>query len=375
MIYADNAATTRPDSRVCELMDSLLRNLYGNPSSIHSMGRESSEAISLARTRIASLLHCKESEIFFTSGGTESDNWAIRCALKMSSKNHVITSPIEHPAVLNTLKEIGCEVSFLKVDRFGRVDPDSLLPLVRPNTALISVMAANNELGTIQPISVLAEFSNELGIPFHTDAVQAVGHIPINFSRDGISMLSLSGHKFNAPKGIGALIIKEGFGLPPMITGGGQEKGSRAGTENLTAICGMGLAASIASQEWKNCTEYVSGLRDDLSKMILEGIPSVRIHSPNQNVLPGILNLSFAGVAGEALLLLLDLKNVCVSTGSACTTGKRETSHVLKAIGLSESEIQGAIRISLDRFNTKSEIEQLYTLINESVSALRKMNI
>ena len=376
MVYADNAATTKicPEARAAmlEAMDSC----YGNPSSLHRVGQQAAAALGRARESIARSLGGKPDEIYFTSGGSESDNQAILSGAlngAAEGKRHIITSAFEHHAVLHTLKKLedmGYSVTYLDVHADGHVRPEELEAAIREDTALVTVMTVNNELGTIQPIGELGAICRARGIPFHTDAVQAAGHIPLDVKQ--ADMLSLSAHKFHGPRGIGVLYARRGLRLHSLIEGGGQERGKRAGTENLPAIAGMAAALETAMSTMETDMKRVAAMRQRL----LEGlsrIPHSRINGGG-DCAPGILNLSFEGVEGESLLLLLDGAGICASSGSACASGSLEPSHVLLAMGLPTEIARGSLRLSIDGWNTEQEIDTLLTVIPQVVQRLRSMN-
>ena len=378
-VYFDNAATTRLDEDVLKEMLPYLIEDYGNASAIYKLGRESRKAIEEARERIAKVLNCKPNEIYFTAGGSESDNTAIKgIAHSYKNKgNHIITSKIEHPAVLETCKELekeGFEVSYISVDENGVIDLEELKKAIKPTTILISVMFANNEIGTIEPIKEIGKIAKENKIYFHTDAVQAVGTIKIDVQDLNIDSLSLSGHKFYGPKGIGALYVRTGINFKKLIDGGHQEKNKRAGTENVAAIVGMGKALEMAYEKMDEHNEKIRALRDYYESQVLEKIPYVKVNGNRENRLPGNSNISFRFIEGEGLLLNLDLKGICASSGSACTSGSLDPSHVLLAIGLPHEIAHGSLRISIGKYNTKEEIEFLVQNLVEIVNRLRNMS-
>lgn len=379
IIYFDHAATTPIKKEVLEEMIPYLTEQYGNPSTIYKLGREAKKAIELARERVAKALNADIEEIYFTSGGTESDNWALKgTALANRDKGrHIITTTIEHHAVLNPLKyleKIEFEVTYVPVEPNGIVDPNKIKEAIREDTILISVMLANNEIGTIQPIKEIAKIAKEREIIIHTDAVQAVGQIPINVKDLGIDLLSLSAHKFYGPKGVGALYIRKGTRIHPFLQGGAQERNKRAGTENVAGIVGLGKAIEIAN---KNLNEYASKLqklRDKLIDGVLSKIDYVRLNGDRYQRLPNNANFSFEFVEGESLLLLLDTKGIAASSGSACTSGSLEPSHVLLAIGLEPEVAHGSLRITLGEDNTEEDIDYLLEVLPEIVSKLREMS-
>ena len=378
-VYFDNAATTRLDEDVLKEMLPYLREDYGNASAIYKLGRKSRKAIEESREKIAKVLNCKPNEIYFTAGGSESDNTAIKgIAHSYKNKgNHIITSKIEHPAVLETCKELekeGFEVSYISVDENGVIDLEELKKAIKPTTILISVMFANNEIGTIEPIKEIGKIAKENKIYFHTDAVQAVGSIKIDVQDWNIDSLSLSGHKFYGPKGIGALYVRTGINFKKLIDGGHQEKNKRAGTENVAAIVGMGKALEMAYEKMDEHNEKIRALRDYYESQVLEKIPYVKVNGNRENRLPGNSNISFRFIEGEGLLLNLDLKGICASSGSACTSGSLDPSHVLLAIGLPHEIAHGSLRISIGKYNTKEEIEFLVQNLVEIVNRLRNMS-
>lgn len=372
----DNAATTRVDDDVIEVMLPFYKTTFGNPSSIHSHGRDAYFAIKEARIKLAKAIGCSEGEIYFTSGGSEADNWAIiSTAKKYASKGkHIISSAIEHHAVLHTLEQNGFDVTYLPVNSDGFVSPSDLEAAIRPDTILVTIMLANNEIGAIQPVKELAAIAKQHKIMFHTDAVQAVGHIPVNVKDLGIDMLSISAHKFNAPKGVGALYIRKGVVIPNLITGGAQEKNRRAGTENTPAIVGMGYAIEKAINNMDENIKNLSYLRDKLAHGIMNEIPYCKQNSPKENCLPGIVNISINFIEGEALLLMLDLNGISASSGSACTSGSLDPSHVLLALGLDHGTAHGSLRFSLDHYNTEEEVDYILEKLPSIVKKLREIS-
>ncbi len=379
IVYADNAATTPLSPIALEAMLPYLGEIYGNPSTPYSLGRRTKKSIETARSDIAQCLGADVHEIFFTSGGSESDNWALKGAARSMArqgKTHIITTRFEHHAVLHTcaaLEKEGFSVTYLDVHENGIIRPEEAEAAIRPETGLMSVMFANNEIGTIQPIESLGAICRENGLLFHTDAVQAVGHLPIDLRKLNIDMLSLSAHKFHGPKGVGVLFCRDGLELPNLIEGGAQERGHRAGTENVAGIMGMAAALKESCGSIEENAAYVLSLREQLRKGLLE-IPGYRWNGNAEQRLPGNANISFSGVEGESLLLMLDMQGICVSSGSACTSGAVDPSHVLRAIGLTDTEAKGSLRISLDRENTSEEVEKLVQTISETVHKLRSMN-
>lgn len=377
--YFDNAATTSVRKEVLEEMLPYLKGKYGNPSSMYSVGREAKKAIEQSRERVAKLIGCNPHEIYFTGCGSESDNTAIK-GIAYANRNrgkHIITSKIEHPAVLHTcqfLERQGYLVTYLNVNREGRVDLDELKSSIRNDTMLITIMFANNEIGTIQPITEISKIAKMHNIIFHTDAVQACGNVPINVRKMGIDMLSLSGHKIHAPKGIGALYVKEGIEFEKLIEGGHQERNKRSGTENVAGIVGLGKACEIARINMNEHMKYLKEIRDYYITKVRENIPNVRLNGKLENRLPGNANFSFEGVNGEALLLNLDAKGICASSGSACSTGSPEPSHVLTAIGCTQSQAFSALRTTFGEENTKEDVDYLVESLKEIVERLRKIN-
>jgi cysteine desulfurase len=379
VIYMDNAATTKVSPEVLKEMHPYLENSYGNPSSIYSLARESKRAVDIARERVAKGLGAKSNEIYFTSGGTESDNWAIK-GIAFANENkgkHIITTSIEHHAVLHTckyLEKYGFESSYLPVKRNGIIDINELKKAIREDTILISVMFANNEIGTIQPIKEIGKIAKEKGIYFHTDSVQAVGNIPIDVNELNIDLLSLSGHKFHGPKGIGALYIRKGVNISNMLHGGGQEKKMRAGTENVPGIVGLGKAIEIATKNIEKKNKDITELRDMLIDGLLDEIPDTILNGDKEKRLPGNVNVCFKYIEGESILLMLDMKGVCASSGSACTSGSLEPSHVLLALGLKHEIAHGSLRLTLSKYNTKEEVEHVLETLPPIVAKLREMS-
>lgn len=371
--YFDNAATTRIKEEVLEEMFPYLSLEYGNPSSIYGLGRRSKKAIETARGRVASLLNCKSSEITFTSCGSESDNMALKGMAmlqksKGTGKNHIITSKIEHPAILNschTLEKLGFKITYLDVDKEGFVNLDTLINSITDKTFLISVMYANNEIGTIQPIGKIAKIAKAHNIVFHTDAVQAVGNVPIDVKRLGVDMLSLSGHKLYAPKGIGAIYIREGLEIERFLDGGHQEKNRRSGTENVAEIVGLGKACNIAQYDMSSYINKLKYFRDYFINQIRQKFPNCHINGSLEQRLPGNCNLCFENINSGELLLKLDAVGICVSGGSACSSGDTAPSHVLSAIGVPNDLARGALRITFGDFNTFEDVEFLIKSLEE----------
>ena len=378
-VYFDNAATTKLDENVLKTMLPYLKENYGNASSIYKLGRESRKAVEDAREKISKILNCQPSEIYFTAGGSESDNTAIKgIAHSYKNKgNHIITSKIEHPAVLDSCKELekeGFEVTYISVNEKGVINLEELKKAIRPTTILISIMFANNEIGTIQPIKEIGKIAKENKIYFHTDAVQAIGNLKIDVQELNIDSLSLSGHKFYGPKGIGALYVRQGVNFQKYISGGHQERNKRAGTENVPGIVGLGNAIEIAYSTLDEHNKKIEKLRDYYETQVKEKIPYMKINGDTVNRLPGNSNISFRFIEGEGLLLNLDLKGICASSGSACTSGSLDPSHVLLAIGLPHEIAHGSLRISIGKNNTKEEIDYLVENLVEIVNRLRDMS-
>lgn len=380
MIYLDHAATTKTLPEVTEAMEPYQEIYYGNPSTIYEFGEKSREAIEHVRSVIARSIHAKPEEVFFTSGGTESDNWALKEAallherLHGGKKGHILTTPVEHHAILNSCKELeqmGCGVSYLKVDESGRVLLNEVEGALLENTCLVSVMYANNEVGTVEPIDELGRMAKKHRLIFHTDAVQAYGHIPIHVQRENIDMLSASAHKFGGPKGVGFLYIRSGIQLPAFIHGGGQESSRRAGTENVPGIVGMGKAAELAHRRMQAERRRIKYLRDYLAYRILQEIPDVIMTGNRKYRLSNNASFCFKGITGEAAAILLDTQGICVSSGSACSTGSIEDSHVLKAIGVESEWAQGALRFTLGAENTKEEMAYTVEKVKMVVQDMR----
>ena len=378
-IYLDNAATTKTRPEVVEAMLPYFTEYYGNPSSVYEFATPSKKAIAEARETIAKSLGAKTNEIYFTAGGSESDNWAIKATAEAyeSKGKHIITSKIEHHAVLHTceyLEKRGFEITYLDVDENGTVKLDELKKAIRPDTILISIMFANNEIGTIQPIKEIGEIAKEHGIIFHTDAVQAYAHVPINVDEYHIDMLSVSGHKFNGPKGIGFLYIRTGLKLRSFIHGGSQERKRRGGTENVPGIVGIGKAVEIAMANLAERTAYEVELRDYLIDRVLSEVPYVRLNGHRTNRLPNNANFAFQFIEGESLLIKLDMAGICGSSGSACTSGSLDPSHVLLAIGLPHEIAHGSLRLTLSEENTMEEMDITADKIKEIVAYLRELS-
>ena len=379
MIYLDNAATTRTAPEVVEAMLPYFTEQYGNPSAIYSLGSAGKKAINEARRTIAAAIGAKPEEIYFTAGGTEADNWALKAAAECCAGKgrHIITTKIEHHAVLHAcgyLEKNGYEVTYLDVDRDGILDPEALKEAIRPDTVLISVMFANNEIGTIQPIREIGAIARERGILFHTDAVQAFGQIPIDVEEMHIDMLSASAHKLNGPKGTGMLYIRSGLKIRSFIHGGAQEKGVRAGTENVPGIVGFAAAVRRALSRMEENAGRERELRDYLIRRIEGEIPYCRLNGHREKRLPGNVNISFRFIEGESLLIMLDMRGVCASSGSACTSGSLDPSHVLLAIGLEHEEAHGSLRMTLSEENTQEELDEVVGHLAEIVQRLRDMS-
>lgn len=378
-IYADNAATTKISQTAMKAMISAMENSYGNPSSIHQIGMAANDALQTAREQIARCLGCMPKEIFFTSGGTESDNQAIVSAAMLGAKQnkrHIISTAFEHHAVLHTLrrlKEQGFEIQLLDVGAEGNITAAQVEDAIRPDTCLVTVMFANNEIGSVLPIAEIGEACRAHGVLFHTDAVQAAGHIPVNVKKQNIDMLSLSAHKFHGPRGIGALYVKRGIELTSLMEGGGQERGKRPGTENLPAIMGMAAALKEECTLMEQNEAKVTAMRDRLIQGLSQ-IPYSILNGSREKRLPGNVNFCFEGVSGESLLLLLDSRGICASSGSACASGALDPSHVLLSLGLAPEIAQGSLRISLDISNTEEEIDYMLEVIPQVVEQLRGMS-
>ena len=378
-IYADNAATTKISQTAMKAMISAMENSYGNPSSIHQIGMAANDALQTAREQIARCLGCMPKEIFFTSGGTESDNQAIVSAAMLGAKQnkrHIISTAFEHHAVLHTLrrlKEEGFEIQLLDVGAEGNITAAQVEDAIRPDTCLVTVMFANNEIGSVLPIAEIGEVCRAHGVLFHTDAVQAAGHIPVNVKKQNIDMLSLSAHKFHGPRGIGALYVKRGIELTSLMEGGGQERGKRPGTENLPAIMGMAAALKEECTLMEQNEAKVIAMRDRLIQGLSQ-IPYSILNGSREKRLPGNVNFCFEGVSGESLLLLLDSRGICASSGSACASGALDPSHVLLSLGLAPEIAQGSLRISLDISNTEEEIDYMLEVIPQVVEQLRGMS-
>jgi len=378
-IYLDNAATTPVDKRVLEAMLPYYSDVFGNPSSLHSHGQEAKKAIEEAREKVAKALGADSEEIYFTSGGSESDNWALKgVAYALKEKgNHIITTEIEHHAVLHTcryLEKEGFKVTYLPVDEYGLVKPEDLKKAITDKTILVSIMFANNEIGTIEPIEELVKIAHEKNIYFHTDAVQAVGNVPIDVKKLDVDLLSLSAHKIYGPKGVGALYIKKGVKIHSLIQGGTQERNRRAGTENVPGIVGLGEAIELITKNLDSHINKLKFLRDKLINGILEKIPYTRLNGHPTKRLPGNVNVSFEFIDGESLILNLDMAGICASSGSACTSGSLEPSHVLLAIGLSKELARGSLRLTIGKDNTEEDIDKVLEALPQIVKRLRSIS-
>lgn len=378
-VYLDHAATTYVKKEVLDEMMPFFTQSFGNPSSIYKLGQENKRAVDLAKERIAKAIGATPNEIYFTAGGCEADNWVIKgiAFANMNKGNHIITTAIEHPAIINSCKFLekhGFEVTLLGVDENGQVRLDELENAIKDNTILISVMFANNEIGTVQPIKEIAEIAKKHNVYFHTDAVQAVGSLRIDVKDLGVDMLSMSGHKFYGPKGIGALYIKKGTKIDSLIHGGGQEQGKRAGTENVPAIVGMGKAIELAYENFDETTNRIIALREKLINGVLNNIPHVRLNGHRTKRLPGNTNFSFSFIEGESLLLMLNMKGVAGSSGSACSSGSLDPSHVLLAIGLDHGTAHGSLRLTLGAETTEEDIDYVLGILPGIVEKLREMS-
>ena len=378
-VYADNAATTRMSDTAIQAMLPYFQTVYGNPSSLHTAGQEAKEALEDARSRVAKCIGCEPREIYFTSGGSEADNQAIVSAARYGArkgKKHIISTAFEHHAVLHTLQKLekeGYTVTYLDVREGHNITAQQVKNAITEDTCLVTVMHANNEIGSVLPIGEIGAICKEAGVPFHTDAVQAAGHLLIDVKKENIDMLSLSGHKFHGPKGVGALYVRRGFPLTNIIDGGAQERGKRAGTENLPAICGMAAALEEAYANLEENTKKVTAMRDRLIDG-LSKIPHSALNGSRENRLPNNVSFCFEGIEGEALLLLLDMQGVQASSGSACTSGSLDPSHVLLAIGRVHDVAHGSLRLSLSEYNTEEEIDHILTVVPQVVETLRNMS-
>lgn len=378
-IYADNAATTKVAPEVVDAMLPYFTETYGNPSSIYNEGRTARVAVEKAREQVANAIGASPKEIYFTGSGSEADNWALRSTARALSKkgNHIITSAVEHHAVLHTCQDLekqGFEVTYLPVDKYGMVSPDDVKAAIKDTTIMISIMFANNEIGTIMPIAAIGKIAKEAGVVFHTDAVQAVGNVEIDVKAMNIDMLSLTAHKFHGPKGCGALYVRQGVKLMSFITGGAQERMRRAGTENVPGIVGLGKAIELATANIKEKQEKLTALRDRYIKKVLETVPYSRLNGHPTERLAGNANISFEYIEGEGLLLSLDQKGIAASSGSACTSGSLDPSHVLLAIGLKHEQAHGSLRTSFGEDTTVEDIDYMVDAIAEIVARLRSMS-
>ena len=378
-IYVDNAATTKIEEAVLEEMLPYLKEEYGNPSSIYALGRRARKAIEIAREQVAKVIHAKPNEIYFTGCGSEADNMALKGIIYANQKkgNHIITSQIEHPAILDTCKMLekqGYTVTYVPVDENGIIQLETLEKAITEKTILISVMFANNEIGTIQPIKEISKIAKKYGILFHTDAVQAVGNIEIDVQELGIDLLSMSGHKFHGPKGVGALYVRSGVTFEKFMNGGHQERNKRAGTENVASIVGMGKAITLANEHLEENRQKMEELRECYFEQITQRVPYIKVNGDRKNRLPGNANISFQFIEGESLLLNLDMKGICASSGSACTSGSLDPSHVLLAIGLPHELAHGSLRVTFSKDNTKEEVDYIVNSIVEIVEKLRNMS-
>lgn len=378
-IYVDNAATTKMNAAVAEEMIPFMTEFYGNPSSIYLEGREAKRAVEKSREQVAKAISAEPKEIYFTGSGTEADNWAVRSAASAYSnkEKHIITSSVEHHAVLHTCQDLekqGYEVTYLPVDEYGRVSVEDLRNSIRPDTILVSIMFANNEIGTIMPVKEIGAVCRENGVLFHTDAVQAIGMCEINVEELNIDMLSLTAHKFHGPKGAGALYVRQGVKLTPFITGGAQERGKRAATENVPGIVGLGKAIELAAENIPERQKKLSELRDYYIEKVLNKIPYSRLNGHPKDRLPGNANISFQFIEGEGMLLRLDMKGISASSGSACTSGSLDPSHVLLAIGLKHEEAHGSLRVSFDETNTKEQVDYIVDELADIIELLRNMS-
>lgn len=379
IIYLDNAATTQVDPKVLEAMLPFFTEYYGNPSAVYSFAETAKKAVEDAREKLAELIHAKKDEIYFTGGGSESDNWALKATAEAygNKGKHIITSKIEHHAILHTcewLEKHGFEVTYLDVDEKGLISPEELEKAIRPDTILISIMAANNEIGTIEPLAEIGEIAHKHGILFHTDAVQAFGHIPLDVDAMHIDMLSASGHKINGPKGIGLLYIRKGVKIRSFIHGGAQERQRRAGTHNVPGIVGFGKAAELALANMDERIKYETELRDYLIKRVSSEIPYTKVNGDLEKRLPNNANFCFRFIEGESMLILLDQNGICGSSGSACTSGSLDPSHVLLAIGLPHEIAHGSLRLSLSEKTTREDIDFTINELKKIIERLRNMS-
>ena len=378
-VYMDNGATTRVTEPVMAAMQPYFCEIFGNPSSVHGFGRQSRKAVEAARAQVAKAIGAEPREIYFTGCGTEADNWALRGVAYANVKKgrHIITTNFEHHAILHTCQQLekeGFEVTYLPVDEMGLISPEQLEAAIRPDTVLVSIMYANNEIGTIEPIPELAAVAKKHGVLFHTDAVQAIGHVEIDVQAQGIDLLSLSGHKFHAPKGIGALYIRQGVRIQRLMQGGAQERGQRPGTENLAGIVGLGKAIELATEDIPGKVAKMTAIRDHMIARIMDEIPYVKLNGHPTKRMCGNVNLSFYFIESESVLLHLDLRGIAASSGSACTSGSLDPSHVLLAIGVSHEHANGSLRLSLCEENTLEEADYVVDSLKEIVERLRDMS-
>ncbi|MFA5078102.1 MAG: cysteine desulfurase NifS [Dehalococcoidia bacterium] len=378
-IYMDYAATTPMQPEVAQAMQPYFSQRFGNPSSVHSMGQEAKDAVDEARIKVAALIACKPEEVTFTGGGTEADNQAVKgvCLANKDRGNHIITSPVEHHAVLNTcsyMKELGFDVTVVPVDEYGMVDPDSIRKSITAKTLLVSVMHANNEVGSIQPIEEIGRISRQAGIYFHVDAVQTAGHLPIDVDKLGIDLLSVSAHKLYGPKGVGMLYVRDGTRIAPLLHGGEQENGRRAGTENVPGIVGFGKAAEIALADMKEEAPRLTKYRDRLIDSIMKRMSDVYLNGHRTSRLPNNANFSFDFIEGESILMYLDAEGICASTGSACSSASSEPSHVLMALGIPVERARGSVRFSLGKWTSAEDIDKVVEALPRIVEKLRAMS-
>jgi len=377
LIYLDNAASTAVHKDVLDEMLPFLKEQYGNPSSIHKFGRQADMAVRNARKRISELINSTPDEILFTSGGTESNNTALYGIAHSNKGNHIITSSIEHEAILEPckrLEEEGFRLTYLPVDNHGLVNPHDLKDALSEDTCLVSVMFANNEVGTIQPIQEISSTCKEKSVAFHTDAIQAIGKVPINVENLGVDLLSISSHKINGPKGVGALYIKKGIQISPLILGGGQEKGLRSGTENVANIVGFGKACQLANENLELNITFLKSLRDYLITNVTQQIPNVTLNGDHEKRIPNNTHFTFLGVNGEDLIIKLDENEIAASTGSACSVKTQKASHVLQAMGFSHEQITGSLRLTVGIYNTKEELEKTVMTLKKIVNELRQVS-
>ena len=379
MTYLDNAATTKVDKNVINAMSEVMCEGFGNPSSVHAFGRKAKTYLDKARQQVATLINAQKDEIYFTSGATESDNFAVRgvAYARKNKGNHIITSQVEHHAVLHICEQLekeGFTVTYLPVDKFGMVSVRDVEAAIKPETTLISIMYANNEIGTIMPIREIGALARSKGILFHCDAVQAIGQISVDVVRDNIYLLSLTAHKIHGPKGAGALYIKRGLRISPLLFGGAQERSFRPGTEGMPGIVGLGVAAELATQNWQANSAYIKKLRDKLIAGILETIPFTRLNGHPEQRLPNNANISISFIEGEGMLLMLDMNGIAASSGSACTSGSLDPSHVLLAIGLDHATAHGSLRLTLSHETTEADIDYVLEKLPPIVDRLRQMS-